>query len=144
MPADLRRRLEYALPRQHGRYPPVVRVTPRDRDEHRCAAWAADHYEVHAYYTTSDTGSLGPLEDALKAAPGVYLTTQVHGHQPPAGQPGNMFTNPAWPAALGTARRDRNSLRAQVIALIGDEKPAAQRAGPPDCGAPGMGEDGPR
>jgi hypothetical protein len=117
MPAGLRRRLEYSLPRQRDRYPPVVRVTPRDRNERRCAAWAADHYEVHAFYTTSDTASLGPLEDALKATPGVYLTTQVHGH---AEQPGNVFSNPVWPAALGAARRDRHSLRQQVIALIND------------------------
>jgi hypothetical protein len=119
MPTDLRRRLEYSLPPgQYDNSRPFVRVTPRDRDEGRCAAWAADHYEVQAYYITSDTGSLGPLEDALNAVPGVYLTTQVHGHLPPAERPGNIFTNPAWPAALGATRRYRNSLRPQVIALI--------------------------
>ncbi len=116
MPAELRRRLEYTLSRQRGIYRPFVRVTPRDRGERRCDAWAADHYEVNAYYTTSDTTSLGPLEDALKATPGVYLTTQVH---PAVGR--TTFTNPAWPPPLGSARRDRDALRAQVIALISDQ-----------------------
>jgi hypothetical protein len=40
--------------------------------------------------------------------------------------PGNVFTNPAWPPALGVARRDRDSLRAQVIALVSDENVAGQ------------------
>jgi hypothetical protein len=117
MPADLARRLEYRLPRQRGTYTPYVSITPRGRDERRCAAYAADHYEVSAYYVASDIGSLGALEDGLKAVPGVYLTTQVHPRRE-----GAVFTNPAWPAALGTARRDRNSLRSQVIALIRDER----------------------
>jgi hypothetical protein len=115
-PAEVRRQLEYRLPRQGGLHPPTVRVTPRDREEHRCPAYAADHYEVHAYYVRSDTGSLGPLEEALRAVPGVYLTTQVRSHPSPL--PGNIFTNPTWPPALGTARRDRDDLRVQVIALI--------------------------
>lgn len=116
-PADLRRRLEATLPRELGKYRPQVNVTPRDRDEKRCAAYEADHYEVHAHYSPSDRDLLGPLEEALKAEPGVYLTTQVYGVP---GQ-GNLFTNPGWPPALGTRRRDRNDLRAQVIALIRDE-----------------------
>lgn len=115
-PTELRRRLEYVLPRQDGLYPPVVRVTRRDRAERKCAAWAADHYEVQAYYTTTDAASLDALEDALKATPGVYLTTQVR----PLPGLGTEFTNPAWPAALGAGRRDRHSLRAQVIALMGE------------------------
>lgn len=118
MPADLRRRLEYILPRQRGTYPPFVRVTPRDADERRCAAWASDHYEVHAFYTTSDTGSLAALEAAFQDVPGVYLTTQVDSS---GGR--TVFNNPAWPAPLGSDRRDRDSLRIQVIALIRDEGP---------------------
>ncbi len=77
---------------------------------------------MHAFCVTSEIESLAALEDAMKAMPGVYLTTQVRvrgiGSR---GLPENEFTNPAWPAALGTARRDRNSLRVQVIALIKDE-----------------------
>jgi hypothetical protein len=112
-----------------------VRVTPRDRGERKCAAWAAHHYEVHAYYTTSDQDSLELLEEALGAVPGVYLTTQVHGHRPAAGRNGSIFTNPAWPAPLGTARRDRNSLRTQVLGLICDQAanpPANARPVTPD------------
>lgn len=112
--AELSYRLENTLPRQHGTSRPVVRVDRRDRAERKSAtAWATDHYEVQVYYTTTDTASLNALEDALKAEPGVYLTTQVH----PAGA-GVVFTNPAWPSKLGVTRRDRNSLRAQVIALV--------------------------
>jgi hypothetical protein len=120
MPADLKRQLEYALPRQHGKYPPAVRVTPRDHRERRCAAYDADHYEVQAYYTTTSADSLSVLEEALKAVPGVYATTQVR-----AGDPGvsrkNTFTSPDWPLPLGTARLGRDDLRPQVIALIRDD-----------------------
>ena len=77
---------------------------------------------MHAFCVTSEIESLAALEDAMKAMPGVYLTTQVRvrgiGRR---GLPENEFTNPAWPAALGTARRDRNSLRVHGIALIKDE-----------------------
>src|ERR1022692_4318450 len=69
-PSDLRRQLEGALPRQNGT--PVVRVTPRDRAHRKCAAWSADHYEVQAYYTTTDSDSLDRLEKALRERPGVY------------------------------------------------------------------------
>jgi hypothetical protein len=118
MPAELRRRLEDSLPRELGKYRPQVLVIPRDRHELRCAAWESDHYELTAFYSPSDRDLLGPLEDALKAEPSVYLTTQVYGVP---GQ-GNVFTNPDWPPALGTKRRDGNDLRAQVIALIRDEE----------------------
>lgn len=117
LPSELRRRLEYTLPRQRGYSDAAVQITPRDRNERRCAVYAADHYEVNAFYTSSEPGSLDALEAALAAVPGVYLTTRVLPSAPFV----NMFTNPAWPAALGTARRDRNSLRTQVIALMRDE-----------------------
>jgi hypothetical protein len=77
---------------------------------------------VNVYYIASDVASLGPLEEALRAVPGVYLTTRVHpAPRDPANprrQPGNTFTNPDWPAALGSRRDD---LRVQVIVLIRDE-----------------------
>jgi hypothetical protein len=110
MPADLRSRLEYALPRQDGQRPPVVHVTPRDADEHRCAAWCADHYEVAAFYSASGVGYDG-LEWALKLLPNVYITTHAGG---------GKFSNPDWPAPLGSRRRDRTTMRQQVIALMRD------------------------
>jgi len=113
MPSELRRRLEYLLPRQNG-YSPVVRVTPRDHCERKCPAYAADHYEVQAYYTTTDTDSLDLLEKALRGVPGVYVTTQVRGR----GR--NEVANPEWPAAAGAGRRGFHDLRPQVLALISD------------------------
>src|SRR5262249_28996511 len=84
-------------------------VTPRGPDERRCPAWSADHYEVNVYYVASDLASLDPLEEGLKAVPGVYLTTKVHpaprGPAGPRRRPGNTFTNPDWSPALGSRRR---------------------------------------
>lgn len=115
-PSELKRELHAVLPRQNEMHPPVVRVTPRDRAEHRCAAYDADHYEVHVYYVPkTDTDELDRLEKALGEVSGVYLTTQVRR------MPGsNAVTNPEWPARLGTSRRDLGDLRPQVLALIGD------------------------
>ncbi|WP_336204400.1 hypothetical protein [Nonomuraea sp. LPB2021202275-12-8] len=93
LPSELKRALEYALPRQNGTYSPTVRVTPRDRTGRKCAAWAADHYEVHAFYTTTDLASLDQLEKALSDRPGVYATTQVLRNQDR-----NEVTNQADPA----------------------------------------------
>jgi hypothetical protein len=118
MPADLKRRLEHSL-RSGTRHRPVVRVTPRDHRERKCAAYEADHYEVQAYYTTTSAGSLSVLEEVLRSVPGVYATTQVRAIDPGASL-ANTFTNPAWPPALGTRRRDRDRLRPQVIAFIKD------------------------
>lgn len=115
LPAELKRALEYVLPRQHGTYSPIVRVTPRDRTGRRCAAWAADHYEVRAYYTTTDLDSLNQLEKALGERPGAYATTQVLRDQ---GR--NKVTNPEWPTVAGTARRGFHELRPQVLALVRD------------------------
>jgi hypothetical protein len=112
-PSVLKRQLECALPRQGGALSPVVRVTPRDAAQRRCAVWCAHHYEVQVFYTTNDAGSLDRLEAALRKLPGVYLTTQVRGR----GR--NEVTNPEWPAALGTARRGFHDLRPQVLALVG-------------------------
>lgn len=113
-PSDLRRRLQNSLPRPRGTGSLVVRVTPRDRDERKCAVWAADHYEIQAYYTTTDPASLDLLEAALRELPGVSATTQVHGRER------NQVTNPDWPAQLGTRRRGLHMLRPQVMALIAD------------------------
>lgn len=115
-PSVLKRRLQDSLPRQHG-LNPVVRVTARDQEERRCAAYAADHCEVQAFYTTTDPDSLDLLEKALRAFPEVYSTTQVRGR--------GEVTNPDWPARLGVSRRGLRELRPQVIALIAD-------AGTPD------------
>src|SRR5690242_5468234 len=115
LPAELTRRLEDLLPWQHGACRPVVHVTPRDRAERKCPAYEADHYEVRAFYTTSDADSLDLLEEALREVPGVYVATQVRrvgGH--------NEVTNSEWPAAAGSARRGFHDLRPQVIALIAD------------------------
>ena len=51
LPANLKRRLQYSLPGHGGQ--PMVRVTPRDRRERRCAAYEADHYEVQTFYTST-------------------------------------------------------------------------------------------
>lgn len=114
LPSEVKRELEYTLPRQAGTSAPVVRVTPRDRDQRKCAAYEAHHYEVQAFYTTTDTESLDLLEKALRELPGVYMTTQVRGRGC------NKVTNSAWPAALGTSRRGFHELRPQVLALIRD------------------------
>lgn len=114
-PAELVRKLQGSLPRETAGGMLCVRVTPRDRDQRRCAAYDADHYEVQAFYTTMSPALLGELEAALAEVPGVYLTTQVCG----AGDR-NTVINPAWPAALGERRRAFHDLRPQVLALIRD------------------------
>lgn len=118
MPAELKHRLESTLPRYAG-HSPAVKVTSRDRHERTCPAYDADHYEVQAYYTVLSADALTALEAALQAAPGVYATTQVR-RTSDSVLAGNMFTNPEWPPALGTARRGRHALRPQVIALMKD------------------------
>lgn len=115
LPAELRHQLEDLLPRQHGVCRPVVQVTPRDRGGRKCPAYEADHYEVRAFYTTTDADSLDLLEKALREMPGVYVATQVRRVR---GR--NEVTNSEWPAAAGTVRRGFHDLRPQVIALIAD------------------------
>ena len=118
LPATMRDRLRDALPR-YGGGQAVIMVTPRSRDERRCPAYDAHHYEVHAYYTTLSADALPALEQALRETPGVYATTQVC-PVPGTAAAENTFSNPDWPPALGVARRDRHRLRPQVIALIKD------------------------
>ena len=77
-PSDVKRKLEQLLPRL-GSSTLTVKVTPRDRAERKCPVWDADHYEVHAYYTTTSPDVLDQLEKAISELPGVYLTTQVRG-----------------------------------------------------------------
>lgn len=105
-----------------------MRVTPRDQHERQCPAYDAEHYEVHAFYTTTGADSLDVLEEALRAVPGVYATTQVR-RTSDSVLAGNMFTNPAWPAPLGAARRGRHDLRPQVLALIRDKPPGSHDGG---------------
>lgn len=87
----------------------TVQVTRLDKDgRRRCAAWDAEWYEAAAYFT--DLGaSLTELEQALKTWPGVLRTTRVTGY--PA-----RIRDEDWPG--WDRRRDRNSLRPQVLALI--------------------------
>ena len=116
LPSELKRALISALPRQNDTYSPVVRVTPRDGEGRKCSAYAAEMYEIQAYYTTTDPGSLDLLQKALGEMPGVFLTTQVR----PVRGAGNEVTNSAWPAKLGVSRRGLHQLRPQVLALISD------------------------
>jgi hypothetical protein len=114
-PSDLKYRLQNYLPRRHETGSLVVLVTPRDRADRKCAAYDADHYEIQAYYTTTDSDALDLLEKALRELPGVSATTQVRG-----GRERNEVTNPDWPAQLGARRRGFHMLRPQVMALIAD------------------------
>ena len=50
-PARLSESLRWQLP-DH----PHVRVTPKDADEHTCAVYAADHYEVGVFYAAATVG----------------------------------------------------------------------------------------
>jgi hypothetical protein len=127
LPSDFKRRLQASLPAYSGVPVSVGDPVPRNRQERRCAAYEADHYEVRAFYTTVSRESLDMLEEALKAVPGVYATTQVRRASDRVTAP-NVFTNPDWPPPLGTERRDRNDLRPQVLALIRDEEQPAERA----------------
>lgn len=132
-PAALRAQLQATLPRDRAGQGPGVIITPRGHDHRRCAAYESAYYEIQAFYVVNALPFLGPLEEALRAVPGVFLTTQVRWVSPQA--PGesmtNTFTNPEWPARLGTARRDRNALRVQVIALIRDPEPDDPQPGLP-------------
>ncbi|MGN2642298.1 hypothetical protein ACTD5D_40245 [Nocardia takedensis] len=113
LPSELKSELQRILPRREGATLGVL-VTPRDRAERRCPAYAADHYEVQAFYTRSNHEAMNLLEQALDSLPGVYLTTQVRRSDR------NTVTNPAWPESLGTRRRGFHDLRPQVLALIKD------------------------
>jgi hypothetical protein len=107
-PCQLRDQLKDELPDIRGRG--SVKVTPRDRDGRRCAAWDAEFYEVAAYYVATGT-SLDRLEAALRARIGTVRTTQITGN--PA-----QIRDADWPGFA--RRRDRQSLRLQVLAMIAD------------------------
>ena len=126
-PGECRHRLEVSLPRDGG-FSATVRVTPRDRRERKCPAYDADHYEVQAFYTRASTDLLDQLEDALKAVPGVYVTTQVR-RTSDSVLAGNVFTNPAWPGSARHRPRGRHDLRPQVLALVRDEPPGSRDGG---------------
>lgn len=112
LPAELKRHLSARLP---GR--PFVEVIPRDARWRKCAAYAADQYEVLVRYTTTDSSTLDALEEAVRAVPGVSATTQIRCVQLRP-YPWNRLTNPDWPAALGTSRPDFHMMLPQVLALI--------------------------
>lgn len=118
MPADLEHYLRRKLPTQ-GINTPIVKVTPRDEEHHKCAVWLADHYEVAAYYYVTSHDLLVPLEEALRQVAGVYLITQLWGD----GYQTRSVTvsNPDWPEFLGTKRRGGDFLRPSVRALMSDQ-----------------------
>jgi hypothetical protein len=119
LPAELRQQLEYTLPGD-ARSRVMVKVTPRDHAELKCAAYEADHYEIQAYYHRMGHELLGPLQRALQEVPGVYLTTQIWGNFP---QRGTTVSNPDWPERLGSKRREGHLLRPQVMGLIRAVRP---------------------
>ena len=103
-PAQLSESLRWQLP-DH----PHVRVTPKDADEHTCAVYAADHYEVGVFYAAATVG-LEALEAAVAAVPGVYRTTRVLD---------GVIADPTWPGRY----RGGGSLRNQVLAFMCDVEP---------------------
>jgi hypothetical protein len=116
-PAEMKRHLESVLPQQDAATLGVI-VTPRDRDGRKCPAYESECYEIQAFYTRTSRDVLERLEDAIRALPGVYLTTQVRDDG--TGSHQNEVTNPKWPASLGQSRRGLHELRASVLALIRD------------------------
>jgi hypothetical protein len=117
---QLKYRLEHSLPRHPVAGSVFIKVTPRDASERKCSLYLATHFELQAFYTVTSYEHLIALEEALRTVPGVYAVTRVI----PEGDR-VTFTNPEWPAPLGTARRGRDLLRAQVIALIADPAPTS-------------------
>ena len=117
-PAQLRDRLKITLPQDIRSGPVMVHMEPKDKEHRKCAAWAADHYEVAAFYA-----SMGPsedflyarLEEALRELPETYLTTQLQGHGD-YDRPGMTLSNPDWPVRYPQG----NTLRQQVRALMRD------------------------
>ena len=103
-PAQLSESLRWQLP-DH----PHVRVTPKDADEHTCAVYAADHYDVGVFYAAATVG-LEALEAAVAAVPGVYRTTRVLD---------GVIADPTWPGRY----RGGGSLRNQVLAFMCDVEP---------------------
>ena len=116
-PAEMKRHLESVLPHRHAASL-VVLVTPRDQAGRKCPAYESHCYEIQAFYTRTSPEALDRLEEAVRALPGVYLTTQVRDDG--SSRLRNEVTNPEWPAGLGRSRRGLHGLRAQVLALISD------------------------
>jgi hypothetical protein len=101
MPAELQRALPGRLP---GR--PHIIAVPRDSDEKCCAVWAADHYEITAFYT--DMGaSLTELHSAIVALPEVYQAV--------------IFTGGRFPETWPIRYRSTGDFRPQVRALYRPE-----------------------
>jgi hypothetical protein len=92
--------------------PDAVQVTPRAANGQRCPVYAADFYEVAAYYVSSNPALLDRLEAALTHVPGVYRTTRVA-----AVGDHSEVQDRSWP--VGSTRRDK-MLRVQVLALMRD------------------------
>jgi hypothetical protein len=117
-PAQLRDRLKITLPQDIRSGPVMVHMEPKNKEHRKCAAWAADHYEVAAFYA-----SMGPSEDflyarlekALRDLLETYPTTQLQGHGD-YDRPGMTLSNPDWPVRYP----QDNTLRQQVRALMRD------------------------
>ena len=75
-PAQVRDRLRAGLPAPIRARLHHLTVEPCDERGRRRAAWTAHHYRMHAY-SASSAEPLGPLEEALRAIPGVYETHQI-------------------------------------------------------------------
>jgi hypothetical protein len=80
-----------------------VQVVPRTKDEKRCPAYDADHYEIAAYYTSVGHELLS-LEIALHRLPEVYRTVVIRA---------GYGIDPSWPVRY----RCVSDLRSQVRAL---------------------------
>ena len=88
-PKQLSRELPYQLPRDRfGSEVNIPIVMPLDENGYRCAACKADHYWIRCCYVVTDPEPIPALEEAFKAIPGVYRTTQAYGGKP---------ADPDWP-----------------------------------------------
>jgi hypothetical protein len=107
-PKQLSMELYYQLPEDRiGHRPHAPNVVPLDTDERRCAAYRADHYWIWCCCVAAEPEPIPALEEAFKAIPGVYRTTQVYGSKP---------VDPDWPLPQ-VRHRD---YRPQVWALMRD------------------------
>jgi hypothetical protein len=109
------------LPAARGSYNHVG-VYPKGKDGRRCAAWAADYYEVHVCPAAS-SDPLEPIVEALKSWPGCFRTTRVGWEEKPAAdwwkEPTRVYkiADPDWPTK---SKADDVYTRPMVWALISD------------------------
>lgn len=120
-PREMETWLSRQLPAARGSYNHVS-AYPKDAAGRKCAAAAADYYEIHVCaVATSDP--LEPIEEALKAWPGCFRTTRVGWEEEPATdwwkEPAKVYkiADPDWPTKSRAADVYE---RPMVWALIGD------------------------